>query len=172
MNTIPPHVRIAVGVVVERRKAKSAWIDHVWRPVAVLAGEPGTAPWTQLDGGEEVATFYAGAAEVALFQSETTNYRDNLATGTPLLWVVLRPTGVEPPYDVVAVTADPAEGEGFTQTGDDLVDSVPMPESICATVDAFIAEHHVERVFHKRKRDRADPEALARRAPMPKDRQP
>jgi hypothetical protein len=158
--------------VVERRKAKSAWIDHVWRPVAILPGEPGTAPWTQLDGGEDVATFYAGAAEIELLQAETTNYRDNLATGTPLLWVVLRPTGVEPPYDVVAVTADPAEGEGFTQTGDDLVDAVPMPEPVCDAVEAFIAEHHVERVFYKRKRDRADPEALAKRAPVHKDRRP
>jgi hypothetical protein len=170
MNDIPPHVTIPVGVVVERRKAKSAWIDYVWRPVAVLPGEPGTAPWTQLDGGEDVATFYVGGAEIELLQAETTNYRDNLASGTPLLWVVLRPTGVDPPYDLVAVTADPAEGEGYTQTGDDLVDSVPMPEPVCATVEAFIGAHHVERVFYKRKRDRADPEALARRAPQPKDR--
>jgi hypothetical protein len=29
-------------------------------------------------------------------------------------------------------------------------------------IDAFVAEHHVERPFHKRERDRADPEALAR----------
>lgn len=167
-----PLASIPVGVVVERRKAKSAWIDHVWRPVAVLPGEPGTAPWTQLDSGEEVATFYAGAAEIELHQSETTDYRDNLASGAPSLWVALRPTGVEPPYDVVAVTANPSEGESFTQSGDDLVEAVPMPEPIRATVAAFVAEHHVEREFYKRKRDRADPEALARRAPVAKDRRP
>jgi hypothetical protein len=33
-----------------------------------------------------------------------------------------------------------------------------------------VAEHHVERPFVKRKRDRADPEALSRRAPIAKDR--
>ena len=44
------------------------------------------------------------------------------------LGVALRPTGVEPPYDLIAVTADPAEGEAFTQNGDHLVDVVPMPE--------------------------------------------
>ncbi len=75
------------------------------------------------------------------------NYRDNLATGAPLLWVALRPTGVEPPYEVFAVTADPAEGEALTEAGDDLVDVVPMPEAVRAIVEAFVAEHHVERPF-------------------------
>jgi hypothetical protein len=35
---------------------------------------------------------------------------------------------------------------------------------------AFIAKHHVETPFVKRKRDRADPEALARRGPLKEDR--
>ena len=56
-----------------------------------------------------------------------------------------------------------AEGEAFTEAGTDLVEAVPMPSAIAATVAAFVAEHHVERTFHKRARDRADPEALGRR---------
>jgi Protein of unknown function (DUF3305) len=159
----PPLARIAVGVVVERRVAKSPWIEHVWRPVGVLAGVPEAAPWTSLPGASGADTFYAGAGEVELYRSETTNYRDNLATGQPLLWVVLRPTGGDPPFSVVTVTADPAEGEAFTETATDLVEAVPMPETIAETVAAFVTEHHVERTFHKRKRDRADPEALSRR---------
>ena len=86
-------------------------------------------------------------------------YRDNLASAAPSLWVALRPTGVEPPYAIVAVTADPAEGESFTQAGDDLVEAVPMPPPVRDLVAAFVAEHHVERPFVKRERDRADPEA-------------
>jgi hypothetical protein len=31
--------------------------------------------------------------------------------------------------------------------------------------------HHIEQPFHKRERDRADPEALARRGPMHKGRE-
>jgi len=159
----PPLARIAVGVVVERRVATSAWIEHVWRPVGVLAGVPEATPWTPLPGASGADTFYAGAAEVELYRSETTNYRDNLASGQPSLWVVLRPTGDDPPFSVVTVTADPAEGEAFTETATDLVEAVPMPEAITAAVAAFVAEHHVERTFEKRKRDRADPEALGRR---------
>ncbi len=75
-----------------------------------------------------------------------------------MLWVALRPTGVEPPYELFAVTADPAEGEALTESASNLVDVVPMPAAICAQVDAFIAEHHVERPFEKRKRDRGGPQ--------------
>jgi hypothetical protein len=161
--------RISVGVVVERRKATSPWIDWVWQPVSVLPGRPDAAPWTVLSDDGERTTFYAGSAEIALYRTETAQYRDNLASGAPSLWIALRPTGVEPAYDIVAVTADPAEGESFTQAGDDLVEAVAMPASVQEAVAAFVAEHHVEQPFVKRKRDRADPQALARRPPTPKD---
>lgn len=171
-----PLAQISVGVVVERRKATSPWIDYTWRPVTALPGSPEAAPWTQLSADGDVATFYAGAADVVLYRTDTAQYRDNLASGAPALWVALRPTGVEPPFELVTVTADPAEGEGLTQNGDHLVEMVPMPEAVRTVVEAFVAEHHVERPFLKRKRDRADPEALARRTPKdrpgdrPKDR--
>jgi hypothetical protein len=42
---------------------------------------------------------------------------------------------------------------------------VPMPDIVRDTVAAFIAEHHVEDVFVKRKRDRANPDSLGRRPP-------
>lgn len=172
MSAALPHARIPVGVVVERRKAKSAWIDFVWRPVAVLAGVPATAAWTAITEDAEATRFYAGARDIELFRSETTNYRDNLASGAPALWVALRPTGIEPPYEIMAVTADPAEGEAFTEAGNDLVDAVPMPAEIQAALAQFIAEHHVERQPFKRKRERADPEALARRSPTRESDEP
>jgi hypothetical protein len=168
--TAAPLAQVSVGVVVERRKAESPWIDFTWRPVTALPGAPAASPWTQLSAAGDVVTFYAGATEVALYRTDTAHYRDNLTSGSPALWVALRPTGVEPPFDLVAVTADPAEGEAFTQNGDHLVEALPMPDAIRAVVEAFVAEHHVEQPFVKRKRDRADPEALARRGPLPKDR--
>jgi hypothetical protein len=157
-------IRIPVGVVVERRKAISPWIDFVWRPLAVLDGVPAAAPWAILGIENDATTYYAGEAEVELHQAETGNYRDNLAMETPAFWVVLRPTGGEPPYTILCVTADPYEGEAFTEAGNDLVEQVPMPEPIRDAVAAFVAEHHVERQFIKRKRDRADPQALAQRS--------
>ena len=163
MTVTTPLMRIPVGIIVERRKAKSPWIDHVWRPLSALAGRPETAPWTALDVTDDVATFYAGGADVELFRSETTFYRDNLASGAPMLWVVLRPTGIEPPYELVAVTANPSEGEAIAGPGTDLVETVAMPDPIHDAIAAFVDEHHVEQVFYKRKRDKLDPRG--RRAP-------
>jgi Protein of unknown function (DUF3305) len=163
--------KIAVGVVVERRKAQSQWIDFTWRPVSVLVGLPEASPWTQLSEDGHATTFYAGGTEIALYRTETANYRDNLGSGAPMLWVALRPTGDDPPYEIFAATADPAEGEAWTEAGSDLVDVVPMPERVAAVIDAFVVEHHVEQPFYKRKRDRADPEALARRPPAQKGRE-
>ena len=159
-----PLLRIPVGVVVARRKAASQWIDFTWAPVAVLHGEPEAEPWTVLSRDDETTTYYAGSADVELYRSETTYYRDNLATGAPSLWVVMASTEADPPYRLVTVTADPAEGEGFTETAANLVEQVAMPPAIAELVAAFVAEHHVERQFFKRKRDRQDTESLARRA--------
>jgi Protein of unknown function (DUF3305) len=156
-----PLVRIPVGVVVERRKAESAWLDFVWQPVNVLAGEPSAAPWTLLSSQDENALFYAGNAMVELHRTETGSYRDNLNSGNPCLWVVMRATGGQPPYAVLVVTADPMEGEGLTAAGDDIVEAVPMPETIRQVVEAFVTEHHVEHPFLKRKRDQAEPEVVS-----------
>jgi uncharacterized protein DUF3305 len=163
MNPVAPLVRIPVGVVVERRKANSPWADVVWRPVAVLGGLPDAAPWTPLAVDAATATFYAGGAEVELYRSEADNYRRNLMSAAPVIWVALQETGGDPPYAIAAVTADPAEGEGLTEPGQGVVEAVAMPEPLREAVAAFVVEHHVERVFEKRTRDRTDPETLARR---------
>lgn len=163
-----PVKRIPVGIVVERRKAQSAWIDFVWRAVAVLPGEPDMAPWTVLREEAEGTLFYAGSATIDLFRSETERYRDNLASGATSVWVVLAPGEGEWPHQLHAVTVDPAEGEAFTEAGGNVVEAVPMPEMLREALEAFVAEHHVEREgFVKRKRRRADPEALARRGDLP-----
>ncbi|HEY6995111.1 MAG TPA: DUF3305 domain-containing protein [Xanthobacteraceae bacterium] len=171
MSIAPALAKIPVGIVVERREAQSPWIDFTWRPITALAGLPDALPWTMLSQERDGATFYVGAAEIELYRTETANYRDNLGCGAPMLWVGLRPTGAEPRYELFGVTADPAEGEAWTQSGADLVDMVPMPEAVRAMIAAFVAEHHVEQPFHKRERDRANPEALARRAPTQKERE-
>ncbi|HYM32775.1 MAG TPA: DUF3305 domain-containing protein [Candidatus Cybelea sp.] len=165
MSPVAPLVRIPVGVVVERRKATSPWADVIWRPVAVLAGLPEATPWTPLASEGETASFYAGPAEIELYRSETDNYLRNLASGAPSVWVALQATGGNPPYEIAAVTADPAEGEGLTEPGQAIVEAVAMAEPLREAIAGFVAEHHVEQVFKKRKRDRADPEALARRDP-------
>ena len=154
--------RIAVGVVVERRKARSRWADFLWRPVSVFVGSPSTAPGTPLSMEPEMTSFYAGEAVIELHRTETTNYRDNLASGAPALWVVLGPKPSDSSYELLAVTADPAEGEGFTDAGNNLVDQVPMPPKLAEIIRQFVTEHHVDRPFVKRQRDRQTMEEAGR----------
>ena len=158
---------IPVGVVVERRKATSPWAEFLWRPVAVLAGLPDATPWTSLAEEGDAVAFYAGPAEIVLHRSEADNYRCNLMSGAPAIWVMMHATGGEPPCVIDGVTADPAEGEGWTEPGQAIVEAVAMPEIVCEEVATFIAQYPVRPSFVKRRRDRADPEALARRYPQP-----
>jgi hypothetical protein len=151
-----------VGLVVERRKAKSMWVDFLWRPVSVFVGSPSAEPWTPLGTEAETTLFYAGEAVIELHRTETTNYRNNLASGAPSLWVALRPVASERPYEILAVTADPAEGEAFTGVGSNLVEAVPMPPEVVRVIIQFIAEHHIERPFVKRRRQPAESTRVCR----------
>ena len=89
----PRSRRIPVGVVVERRKAREPWIDFLWRPVAVLAGVPDTRAVDEADAMMASARrFMPARPRSSCIAPRPRNYRDNLATGAPSLWVVLRPT--------------------------------------------------------------------------------
>jgi hypothetical protein len=157
-------MRIPVGVIVERHKAQSAWQDFIYRPVSVLAGVPAAAPWTVIESSAELTRYYAGEAVIELHRTETAGYRENLSCGAPVLWVVLRPVATTVGFELRMVVADPAEGEALTGAGDDLVATVAMPDRVQQAVAAFIAEHHVERPFIKRKRERSVFEAPRGRA--------
>lgn len=159
------HETVEVGVIVERRSLKSLWVDHAWVPVAVLAGAPTAAAWTVLHQSADVTRYYAGAFALEIFASETGMYRENLRSGRPTLWVSLRPANTPPGIALHLVTADPAEGEALTEPGTAIIEAVAMPLEIQERLAAFIEAHHVERPFIKRKRDSADPEAMAKRVP-------
>ena len=160
--SLPPD-SIEIGLVLERRKPVNPWAEHAWLPHAALAEAPAAAAWTPLGGNDSAEQFYAGPAIIRFHRGETANYRDNLATGAPKLWVALRPKGFDPPVEVVVVTADPAEGEAHTEAGSTVVDQLAMPENVARALAAYVAEHHVEQEFHKRQRKRYDPEQMAKR---------
>lgn len=147
-----------IGVLARRSKVDNPWIDHVWAPAAALEEAPQTPPGTRLSGDDREDVYYAGAAFVELHASETGNYRDNLIDGAPQLWVGLREIEGGAGVELVAVTADPTEGESLFESGL-IVGKTPMPPAIASWVAAFVDAHHVERVFHKRQRDKsgADP---------------
>ncbi len=157
---------IDIGVIVARKKLDSPWADYAWLPHSVLPAVPAAEPWTPLGANGKDDLFYAGSCELALHSADTAHYRDNLTSGRPSLWILLRTLGTDE-CAVSRVTADPYEGEALTEAVGGLVEAVPMPHEIQAQIAAFFAAFHVERPFIKRERDRADLEALARRKPGP-----
>lgn len=161
---VPGTVRVEVGVVVERRPGVTPWAEHAWAAVDVLEDFPDVAPWTALREDAGRTLFFAGAAEVALHPTDTDNYIHNLEQDPPRIWVLLRPVEQAPGYQLQAVTVDAGEAQLYAESGTDLLEALPMPAGLRLLLDRFVAEHHKVREFHKRKRDRADSEALARRS--------
>jgi len=159
---IPGTVQVPVAVLMERRPGVTPWADWSWRAVEVLEEAPDVPPWTVLREAEGRTLFFAGTAEVSLHPTDTTNYRDNLASSAPSVWVVLREGNTPSGLLLHLVTVDAGEAHIYAEAGNDLLEALPMPPRLRAVAEAFVAEHHVERSFRKRRRDRADPEALAR----------
>ncbi len=153
-----PKAVIRVGVVAWSHPPANVWASRVLRPVAVLADWPPLAPGTLMreDGG--VRTVWLGDHALTLHHGETRHYRDNLSAARPSVWVALDGERV------LAVTVDPYEGEGLAGDTERVVEAVEMPAPVAAQVAAFVAAHHVDEAFVKRKRVPA-PEGGASRAP-------
>ena len=49
----------------------SQWIDFIWQPVAVLAGEPDAAPWTMLLERRRARRSMPAAPTIELYRTET-----------------------------------------------------------------------------------------------------
>ncbi|MCO6417229.1 DUF3305 domain-containing protein [Siccirubricoccus sp. KC 17139] len=162
---VPGTLHLPLGVLVERRPGVTQWAEWSWRAVEVLEEAPELLPWTLLREEAGRSLFFAGRADLMLCPTDTPNYLDNLGAAVPSLWVVLRPVEAAPGYALHAVTVDSGEAHLYADAGQDLLEALPMPPGLRALLEGFVAQHHVERGFHKRKRDRADPGAMGRRRP-------
>ncbi len=169
---------LPLGVVIEWRRVDHPWKDHSWLPVAVIPGAPaldGTGPWTRLREGDGWAQYHCGTLPLQLFRADTPGYQVNLAQKPPRIFVVLRgnpdPQG-EHELLPFLVTANPYEAQHYLDNGEDIVETVSMPEEVIAFVQDFVAEHHQEEVFKKRKRDAAVPkeDPFSRIAPVDRPR--
>ncbi len=151
-----PTSQIEIGVVLERQRPKSPWADvtgdTLWLPAAILPAAPDLPPFTRLTETPSGELLFAGCFTMALHRTETANYRDNLATGAPRIWIALRASASAQGITIIGVTPDPAEGESYTEAGTDITGHVPMPSEIAAILADFVAEHHIERPFIKRRR--------------------
>jgi len=161
---VPGTIRIPVGVVAERRPGVTAWAEFAWTAREVLEDAPDLPPWTVLREEAGRTLFFAGSADVALHPTDTDNYIHNLQQAVPSVWVVLRPVDEMPGFRLQTVTVDAGEAQLYAESGSDLLEALPLSPRLRLIVEGFVAEHHKEREFHKRKRDRADSDSLGRRS--------
>ena len=76
-----PQATIAVGVIVERVKAQSQWIDFLWRPTAVLPGSPTPRPGASSPTRASARRSMPALPRSDLHRTDTAHYRTNLDVG-------------------------------------------------------------------------------------------
>ncbi|MGC2855762.1 DUF3305 domain-containing protein [Novispirillum sp. DQ9] len=153
---------LPVWVVAERRVLAGPWPTTRWTVTAVGPGTADMAPGTVLERGDGWERLYMGTAPLRLYAGETANYLHALRAERPTLAVILRRAEGDG-MRLLTVTVDPGEVDVHADSGDDLIEAVPLPRAIGAWVRNFVAAHHVDRPVWRRRRDSADPDALGRR---------
>lgn len=152
-----------VGVVLRKSRGVTRWAPWIWRAVAVLPGA-GPAAWRVLREQADVVEYHAATVTLELHRAETEAYRAALASEPPSLWVILRPSEVmeadAAEVMVHSLTASPYDAQDYLDSGEEIVEAVPMPEGLAAWVRDFVERHHVDEAFYKRRRDRVNTDLI------------
>lgn len=159
-----PRETYRLGVLARRTPPANRWSTGALTASAVLMPEPPLTAPTRLSAENGVEVWYLGAADLTLYSGDTDHHRDNLLAARPGVWVAL--AGADPrTARIVALTADPYEGEGLASDTALTVEAVAMPPELAAAVAAFVAAHPADLPFNKRARQPVDPNAIHARAP-------
>ncbi|MFK7945843.1 MAG: DUF3305 domain-containing protein [Paracoccaceae bacterium] len=145
---------LQIGVVIRKQPGVTRWARWIWRPVAVLPGA-GPAVWHEMRRDGEAVEYHAATVTMEVHRKETEGYRVALSNDPPSVYVILRPCE-EPdaPHEmeVFRVTASAFEAQDYLDSGEEVVEPIPMPPELIAWLSAFVEMHHEDEVFKKRKR--------------------
>ena len=142
-----------VGIVLRKTPGVTRWAAWHWTASAVLPGAP-PADWRVIRQEGAAVEYHAATLTLELHGAETEAYVHGLGARDPSVYVVMRPKLGEIPLEVVLVTASPYEAQDYCDSGEDIVEKVPMPVGLIAWVRDFVDEFHEDEVFIKRRRDR------------------
>lgn len=146
---------LQVGAVVRRSPGVTRWAKSIWKPVAVIPGAP-EAFWKELVRDGEVVDYHAGTVTMALFRADVEGYLVSLNMNVPSVWIVLdRDVESQSPsgWVVSSVTASAHEALDALDSGESIVEPVPIPESLAAWIKEFVDMHYIDEPFKKRRRD-------------------
>ena len=142
-----------LGIVIRRVPGVTRWTKHVWKAVAVLPGAA-DADWKELRRDGDSVEYHAATLTLELFRTDTEAYLHGLSVKVPSIYVVMREADSSRPLDMVLATASPYEAQDYADTGEELVEKVPMPEGLVAWIRDFVELHHEDEVFVKRRRNK------------------
>jgi hypothetical protein len=148
--------RQRVGVILERRRIGHRWQEYAWRAVDIVPGAPDIAAPCLVEEGDDWARYHIMTLDIALFPGETEGYRYNLSQAQPVVYVLWRHEheDAERTPEIFHATVCPYEAQDYLDGGDVIVEGVPMPDLIAHWLRGYIARHHVEVPFEKRRRQR------------------
>lgn len=129
------------------------WARYAWKAVAVLPGAA-DAHWKELRREGDSVEFHAATLPLCLYRSDTEAYVHELAAKDPSVYVIMRTSRTDDPLDMVLVTASPYEAQDYTDSGEEIVEKVPMPEGLLAWIRDYADAHFEAEEFIKRRRDR------------------
>ncbi len=150
-------ISMPLGIVIRKSPGVTGWAKWVWKAVAVLPGA-GPADWHELRREGEVVEYHAATVTLELFRSEAEAYLTGISTRSPSIYVVLRDsTDPEAAQDVevLLATASPYEAQDYADSGEEIIELVPMPDSLINWIKAFINVHYQPEKFIKRRRKNA-----------------
>lgn len=139
-----------LGLLVECRRTAGG--DATWRTGAVVAAVPDALPLRLLRDDGRTALYLSSPHSLELHRTSCESYRYNLEAPQPSLFAVLR-QGPDETWAPTLVTAAPDEAQAHMDSGDEVVDAVPLPAELKEQIEAFVARSPPEQ-FRKRQRDR------------------
>lgn len=146
---------LRVGAVVRRSPGVTRWVKEIWKPVAVIPGAP-DAFWKELVREEDVVDYNASTVTMELFRADVEGYLVSLNMAVPSVWIIMdRDVTSQSPsgWVVSTITASAHEALDALDSGESIVEAVPIPESMAAWIKEFIDMHYIEEPFKKRRRD-------------------
>lgn len=147
---------LRVGVIVRRTPGVTQWVKDIWTPIGVIPGAP-DEDWKLMIQDGDVVDYHAGTVTMELFRADVEAYLVSLNMKRPSVWVVMdrdetdhSPSG----WFVSAVTASAYEAQDALDSGESIVEAVPIPEGLAAWIQEFVDLHYIEEPFKKRRRDK------------------
>ncbi|MEP0522230.1 MAG: DUF3305 domain-containing protein [Hyphomicrobiales bacterium] len=149
-------ISMPLGIVIRRQPGVTRWAKWVWRAVAVLPGAAQES-WKEMRREGEVIEYHAATVELELHRADAEAYMVSLSMEPPTIFVILRrdeDAASQHEYIVHSATASAYEAQDYQDSGEEIVEPVPMPPGLVAWVRSFTEVHFEEEEFKKRKRNK------------------